>query len=358
MAGQELVDNDGAMKSGDYVQIRSREEIRATLDENGCLDGMPFMPEMLQFCGKRARVWKVAHKTCDTITMNGSRAIPDAVHLEASRCDGSAHDGCQARCNLFWKTAWLTSPGASDANANSQAPRGPSERRLQEAARKTPAGTAPIVYRCQATEIIEASDPLPWWDLRQYVRDVMSGNVPARDMIRWLFLSWFAAWKRWGYPWRISQWAYESAHRLVVGRDSPLRDGIIPPGTPTPTGSLGLQIGDLVRVKSHAEIRKTLNVINRNRGLLFDPEYVFYCGKEYRVAHRVERIIEEASGKMIEMKNPCLVLDGVICRAEYAHRRMFCPRAGLPYWRELWLERARPARENENAVERRKRTAP
>ena len=94
------------MKSGDYVQVRSREEILATLDENGCLDGMPFMPEMLRFCGKRIRIWKVAHKTCDTVTKSGGRAIPEAVHLEYSRCDGSAHDGCQARCNLFWKTTW------------------------------------------------------------------------------------------------------------------------------------------------------------------------------------------------------------------------------------------------------------
>ena len=187
---------------------------------------------------------------------------------------------------------------------------------------------------------------------------VTSGNVPARDVVKGLFLSWFAAWKRWGYPWRISQWAYEFVHRLLVRRESPLRDGIIPPGAPTPTGSIGLQIGDLVRVKSHAQIRKTLNVINRNRGLLFDPEFVFYCGKEYRVAHRVERIIDEPSGKMIEMKNPCWVLDGVVCRAEYAQRRMFCPRAGLPYWRELWLERAGPASGSESVGESLKRTAP
>ena len=29
-----------------------------------------------------------------------------AVHLE-TRCDGSAHGGCQASCLLFWKDAWL-----------------------------------------------------------------------------------------------------------------------------------------------------------------------------------------------------------------------------------------------------------
>ena len=50
------------LKVGDLVEVRSAEEIRATLDENGELDGLPFMPEMLAFCGRRLTVHKVAHK--------------------------------------------------------------------------------------------------------------------------------------------------------------------------------------------------------------------------------------------------------------------------------------------------------
>jgi hypothetical protein len=37
------------------------------------------------------------------------------------------------------------------------------------------------------------------------------------------------------------------------------------------------------------------------------------------------------------MKNPCIVLEGVICKSDY-HR--LCPRAIYPYWREAWLKRA------------------
>jgi hypothetical protein len=33
--------------------------------------------------------------------------MKNAVHLEGLRCYGTAHDGCQAACLLFWKTAWL-----------------------------------------------------------------------------------------------------------------------------------------------------------------------------------------------------------------------------------------------------------
>jgi hypothetical protein len=35
------------LKVGDVVEVRSAAEILATLDENGALDSMPFMPEML-----------------------------------------------------------------------------------------------------------------------------------------------------------------------------------------------------------------------------------------------------------------------------------------------------------------------
>ena len=41
-------------------------------------------------------------------------------------------------------------------------------------------------------------------------------------------------------------------------------------GRPTPTGTLNLQPGELVRVKSHEEILATLNEESRNRGLGWD----------------------------------------------------------------------------------------
>src|SRR5215470_15033948 len=99
--------NQLGLRAGDTVVVRSKEEILATLDAQGRLDGMPFQPEMFAFCGRTLRVGKVAHKTCDTINKTGGRRVRNAVHLEGVRCDGSAHAGCQADCNLFWKEAWL-----------------------------------------------------------------------------------------------------------------------------------------------------------------------------------------------------------------------------------------------------------
>jgi hypothetical protein len=93
---------------GDLVEVCSKEEILAMLDEHGSLDGMPFMPEMLQYCGRYFRVGAVAHKTCDTERKTGkSRRLQATVHLSGLRCDGLAHGGCQAECNLFWKDEWL-----------------------------------------------------------------------------------------------------------------------------------------------------------------------------------------------------------------------------------------------------------
>ena len=94
------------VRVGDWVEVRSKEEILETLDRDGQLDGMPFMPEMLAFCGKRFRVYKRAHKTCDTVFPVRGRRVERAAHLE-TRCDGQAHGGCQAGCLIFWKEAWL-----------------------------------------------------------------------------------------------------------------------------------------------------------------------------------------------------------------------------------------------------------
>jgi hypothetical protein len=70
----------------------------------------------------------------------------------------------------------------------------------------------------------------------------------------------------------------------------------------------------------------------------FHPEMVPYCGKTFRVKQRLHRIINEKTGRLITLKNSCLVLDGVSCYGRYA-QPINCPRAMPPYWREIWLER-------------------
>jgi hypothetical protein len=62
------------LRRGDLVEIKSPAEILATLDAKGLCDGLPFMPEMAQFCGKRftvrargAAFGRPAHGTFDRL---------------------------------------------------------------------------------------------------------------------------------------------------------------------------------------------------------------------------------------------------------------------------------------------------
>ena len=87
---------NGKLHVGEWVEVRSKEEILKTLDRKGQLNGLPFMPQMFEYCGRRLRVYKRAHKTCDTVNDYKGRWMDSAVHLEGIRCDGQAYGGCQA----------------------------------------------------------------------------------------------------------------------------------------------------------------------------------------------------------------------------------------------------------------------
>jgi hypothetical protein len=332
------------LKAGTLVEVRSREEILASLDEHACVERLPFMPEMLKHCGKRYRVSAVAHKTCDAAHKTGGRKLKDTVHLDDLRCDGSAHGGCQSTCLFFWKTAWIKPVGGetetgSDNSRPSGSSSGISTDQLQATTViKGPNWPEPI-YFCQATQLFDATSPLPWWDVRQFWRDIRYGNVTVGRAARVLTVAVFRWLTTIGIGYRISVWMYDKVHRALNGFPAPLGSGTIPMGQPTPGCDLGLKTGEWVRVKSHEEIRRTINTGGKNRGMWYDHEMVKFSGHEYRVSHRVDTIIDEVSGRMLHMKQPCIVLDKVWCTAEYTDRRLMCRRAVTTFWRENWLER-------------------
>ena len=349
---------------GDIVEVRPAEEILAGLDDRGELDSLPFMPEMLRFCGRRFVVDKIAFKTCDTATWTGLRRLTDTVHLAGVRCDGEAHGGCQAGCLIFWKTAWLArvSGPTQDRRAStrlelglrapdSSTPREPSAQsgadtdgrassgcsrctreRLTEVAhgacRPRETGSDEPVYSCQATELTRAAPVgIPLWDLTQYVQDVRSGNAPARQVLRGVAIGAFNRMQD------LTRHRLPERFRIRGGQRYPFVRGT---ADRTPVESLGLQPGEWVRVKFIEEISATLNADNLNRGLSFDREMLRYCGRTAQVLRRVEHIIDESTGRMQTMKTPCIVLADVVCAADY-HRS--CPRGVYAYWREIWLER-------------------
>ena len=336
-------------RAGDWVEVRSRDEILRTLDGKGRLESMPFMPQMFEYCGRRLRVAKSAHKTCDTISkVSSGRRVSGAVHLEGVRCDGRAYDACDAACSIFWKQAWLKRADAPEEPRPAPPGQGCTVEAVIAGTRAAGASVdeAPT-YVCQATELVRASTFLRWWDVRQYVEDYRSGNVGLRRVAGGLVYAFFFAlvrvgWKSRTGAGRILIWCYDRVQALRGGVPFPRKRGKIPYGQRTPSLALDLQPGELVRVRPYGEILATLDTRNKNRGLYFDAEHVPYCGRTYRVRSRVNRIVDEKTGKALEFKTGSVILEGVECQARYSDQRMFCPRAIYPYWREIWLERVNP----------------
>jgi hypothetical protein len=311
------------LHAGELVRVRGVEEVLRTLDADGAVDGLPFMPEMLAYCGRQFRVFKSAHKTCDTIEKTGIRRMRDTVHLEGLRCDGTAHGGCQAGCLLFWKEAWLERVEEWEAEPTETAATTPVSARemLRPGTRANrPTADGQELFRCQATELLRATSPLSAWDPRPYLRDLWTGNVPLGEFI-----------------WVLAVALFNKLQGLRGGAGYPRFQPRLE--KQTPSERLDLRPGEEVEVRSKEEIEKTVSAQSKNRGLWFGLEMVPYCGGRYPVERLVERIIDEKTGRMLHFRNDCVVLAGVTCRSWFSHKRLFCPRSITPYWREIWLRR-------------------
>jgi hypothetical protein len=317
------------LRRGDVVEVRSPAEILATLDDQGSLDGLPFMPEMVPQCGRRFTVERRAERICDTVHYTGTRRLADAVFLDDLRCDGSGHAGCQAECRILWKEAWLRKVDAAIPSAGTASPDAGAallQRTAGATQRTVPVdGKEERRYRCQATELPGCTEHVKLWNPAGYLREVTSGNVG---------LGHFAQ--------VMSRAVVQEPLRKLGLIDEVHVRGDAKKGDTFP--ALDLRPGEWVRVKSREEIARTLNAEGRNKGLWFDREMLPYCGKVFRVRQRVRHFVNDQDGRLIELKNEAITLEGVICSGNYSLRRWFCAREIYPYWRECWLERvAAPA---------------
>ena len=293
-------------RRGSWVTVRTLEEILATLDADGKLEGVLFMPEMIPFCGRTFRVHRRAERTC--VEGVGNRRMDRTVLLEGVRCNGADHDGCERRCLFFWKDAWLI-PADRDAAASS-------------------ANTLPIIekpylpttkddrYYCQSTELAGATYELTLRNISCYLHDLMVGETTFR---RVCFIVWMGIVNRILRP--------VSSHRYFER----------PAGKQKRTTSVELDLkpGELVEVKSLDEIKQTLDATGRNRGMCFEPEMGLHCGKRYRVLEPIRKMISEETGKMVALSNTVLLV-GMTCEGICAWN---CPRANYFFWRECWLKR-------------------
>ena len=302
------------LRPGDLVEVKAPDEILQTLDADGALDHLPFMPEMVELCGKRFPVSRRVMKTCYTglnlyDTMRRFRS-DDVVTLDGVRCSGAAHDGCQKACLIFWREAWLRNvePAAVQSKVD------PDGRERLRARLKT--STGPQTYFCQASELLNATmDVSRREQLRTCVGEVRAGNRTILGMAH-----------------GIAIWLYWKIRRRLLGEYARGTST-----TSTPVTGLNLKAGEWVEVKPMASIRETLNEAGYNRGLYFTPDMRQLCGGQHRVAGRIDKIIVDGTGEMRQLRNT-VRLEGSVCGCDDL-KLGGCSRCEVSYWREIWLRR-------------------
>lgn len=308
------------MKVGDWVEILSFPEIQKTLDAEGQLDHLPFMPEMLPYCGRRFRVSKVVQQICidGAKQVQGESALRSfrgepVLMLETLRCGGEAHGFCDRGCSIFWKLSWVK-PVPSQATGAARPPAPFS----QEALNSLPTRQDSGCYHCQSSEMPKATRHLSLFQrLLNCWRDIRVGNHTLSAKF-----------------FQLMVWSCWKLHHKLRGP--------YPRGTanPTPVESLDLKPGEWVEVKSLKEIEATLDERGMNRGLHFSADMRLFCGKRLRVRRRMDGIIVEGTGKFRTLKNS-VSLEGAVCDSAY-YAFGGCAREDLHYWREIWLRRVDP----------------
>jgi hypothetical protein len=173
----------------------------------------------------------------------------------------------------------------------------------------------PTAYLCQGTQLGRATKPeAPPWSPGQYLR-----------MLRVRTLT---------VPQLLAQYVHSAAGRLA----REVRRRTRRPGPPVRDHeTLGLQPGEWVRVKSKAEILETLDAKGAHKGLGFANDYDVYCGRTMRVKERVERIVNEETGRLRRIRDT-VTLEGAFCVRHHG-----CARGMPALWREAWLTRVTPA---------------
>ena len=217
---------------------------------------MPFMPEMVRYCGQRFEVdWRV-ERVCDTYNRaQWSVRMANTVYLDGLRCDGSAHGGCEAACRIFWHEAWLrrVDPGSTVQHE-------PDDGAVQQLRDRVAAnvtcstGESGVRYRCQATELPAVSVRISAKEPRRYLREYTSGNVT------------------------LPMFARVMARAEVDAAVAPSRTPAAGPSAKTPeTAPSGSSRESGSESSPGRRSLKTFTDRGKNRGLWFDREMLAFC---------------------------------------------------------------------------------
>jgi hypothetical protein len=100
--------NPGQIGPGDWVRVRSRNEINKTLNRFRNTRGCTFFPEMYNFCGGKYKVLKEVEHFFDE-SKHKMLKCSGILLLEECYCSGAVTylGRCNRNCLLFWQANWL-----------------------------------------------------------------------------------------------------------------------------------------------------------------------------------------------------------------------------------------------------------
>ncbi len=95
------------LKPGDWVRVRSREEIQATLNSWKELKGCAFLDEMWQYCDTTQQVLQSMERFLDERDYKVKKC-KGIILLKGVLCQGTPVFGrCDRCCHFFWREEWL-----------------------------------------------------------------------------------------------------------------------------------------------------------------------------------------------------------------------------------------------------------
>ncbi len=295
-----------SLGASDRVEVRSAEEILATLDEKGKLGGIAFTPQMVDFCGKTFRISKKANRII--LESTGERRIlkKPMVMLEGAICNGKAHGGCDRSCFYLWPEAWLkktSSPGNGGLMMRDQ---------------KEVIADIPECCQSNFDDLLEATLPDPrlalwlrryWWRLKRNLWHLSILGVS-------------------GY--RSRAFPSTQSKNIINAENKEAKS------SGTSSASLHLQPGDYVEVRPLKEIFATLDRDDKLNGMRFNKEMAKFSGYRFKVYRKLDKMVSEGDGRLLKVKTPTVLLEGAFCDGK-AHGK--CDRYCFAFWREAWLKK-------------------
>jgi hypothetical protein len=299
------------LRAGDIVEVRSFEEIASTLGTDGTMAGLPFQPEMRKYCGGTFRVLRPVKKLIIENANTGLRGIRNTVLLDGINCDGQYHQDCTRYCFFLWREAWLKRAVHQQHPHPANPPADPNNSSLQSPRQ----ALSPLAGHCQSMALVEATYPLPIWNLRQYFWDITDNSMPFLKRIILISVS----------------FARHVKKLLRLSLPNKLGSHL----DKTPSLDFALQSGDWVEIKRMAEIMATLDNSGKNRGLTFTKEMKKFCGQKFSVLKPLDYIIIEGTGE-IKRLFQTVILERVNCDG-LPH--FGCGRHCYLMWRKIWLKK-------------------